>query len=86
MTLPVNRIGMSLRQQIRLTHDVYPWRGWGYACLIGWRHWRLMRRPPKGPVDRHGLDEAQRRAIINRAVDANLPPAQRTAPEPWQIS
>jgi hypothetical protein len=76
---------MTLRQQITLSKSVYPWRGWTYACRIGWRHWRLMRAPTTGPVDRHGLDERQRRAIINRAVDAKLPPAQRTAPDPWQI-
>lgn len=34
---------MSLFQQIRLTHDLYPNRGWWHALRIGRRNWRVMR-------------------------------------------
>lgn len=34
---------MTLFQEVRLTHDLYPWRGWLHALRIGWRNWRITR-------------------------------------------
>ena len=33
---------MRLFYEIRLSHDLFPHRGWFRAVKLGWRNWRIV--------------------------------------------
>jgi hypothetical protein len=82
----------GLGQEIRLSHDLYPWRGWLWAIRRGARHWRVIdRSADKGrtrtmtplTIEQHVPQPGLRERIGEFQLDADLirkdPEGARTA-------